>query len=106
MPAISIRSQPNRSAARRRLTSSRATKKLPSPAPRAMHRDESLRRRRLAAASRLAAAKRRGRWAGKDQVPAGAQHPGDLGRRRATIELGDEIEEVVGVGEGAAACRP
>ena len=34
-------------------------------------------------------------------MPARAQHPGDLGRRRAAVELGDEVEEVVGVGQGA-----
>jgi len=36
-------------------------------------------------------------------VPAGLQNPGDLGQRRAAIDRGDEIEEIVGVRESAAA---
>lgn len=34
-------------------------------------------------------------------MTAGAQDPGDLGDRGPAVALDDEVEEVVGVGEGA-----
>lgn len=40
---------------------------------------------------------------GEHEVAAGAQHAGDLGRHRADVEPGDEIEMVVGKGQRARA---
>src|SRR6266516_3863042 len=37
---------------------------------------------------------------GDDRVSAGTQHHGDLGEERRHVELGDEIERLVRVGQG------
>lgn len=36
---------------------------------------------------------------GENQVPTRAKHPGDLGRCRAAVNLRDQIEEALGVGQ-------
>jgi len=41
----------------------------------------------------------RGGRASEDQVPARAQHAGYLANRGARVELGDQVEQIVGVGE-------
>ena len=82
----------------------RPTKKLPSPASADSTCSipwRASRRRSRAGVSRKGPA--RAARTGEDEVPAWAQNPRDLACGGPRVELGDEVEEVIGVGEGRGA---